>query len=97
MSKTDICAAVHRLKDKKTIVRVMNRKFSRTAKINSRNLKDSKRYGRNTALYINERLSRIHTSFFLCTEGSFDRQIRLSLEDQIWSYTFSVGGEWSVL
>ena len=41
-------AAVHRLGNKKTtIVRVVNRKFSREALVNGRNFKVSKRYGEN--------------------------------------------------
>ena len=47
LKKMDI-AAVHRLGNKKTtIVRVVNRKFSREALVNGRNLKGSKRYGEN--------------------------------------------------
>ena len=52
MKKMDI-SAVHRLADKKTtIVRVVNRKYSRQAIINGRNLKDTKRYGDNS-IFIN--------------------------------------------
>ena len=77
LSKTDICA-VHRLKDKKTtIVRVMNRKFSRSAKINSKNLKGSNRYGRNTGLYINDNFCPEFKFLFFCIRkaASIDKSI----------------------
>ena len=46
--------AVHRLKNKKTtILRVVNRKFTREALFCGKNLKNSKRYGNNTKIYIN--------------------------------------------
>ena len=52
IKKTDI-VAVHRLADKKTtVVRVMNRKFSREALMCGKNLRDSKRYG-DGKIYIN--------------------------------------------
>ena len=53
----DICA-VHRIGKKGvTIVRVVNRKYSRNAIINGKNLKGSKRYGEDTKLYVNENLT----------------------------------------
>ena len=53
LKKNDI-AAVHRLKDQKTtIVRVVNRKFSKEALYCSKNLRNSKRYGEGTKIYIN--------------------------------------------
>ena len=53
LKKSDICA-VHRLADQKTtVVRVVNRKFSREAIICGKNLRGNKRYGNDTKNYIN--------------------------------------------
>ena len=54
LKKSDICA-VHRIGKKgTTIVRVVNRKYSRNAIISGRNLRGSKRYGDDTRLFVNE-------------------------------------------
>ena len=54
LKKMDV-TAVHRLADKKTtIVRVVNRKFVKQALINGKNLKNSKRYGENSKIYLND-------------------------------------------
>ena len=56
MKSMDICAA-HRIgKNGTTIVRVVNRKFSRAALVSGKNLKGSKKYGENTKLFINPNL-----------------------------------------
>ena len=53
LKKSDICA-VHRRADKKTtVVRVVNRKFSRRATICGKNLHGNKRYGDDTKIYVN--------------------------------------------
>ena len=55
LKKSDICA-VHRLADQKTtVVRVVNRKFSREAIICGKNLRGNKMYGNDTKIYINNR------------------------------------------
>ena len=53
LTKRDICA-VHRLADKKTtVVRVVNRKFSREAVFCGKNLRESRRYGEGSKIFIN--------------------------------------------
>ena len=52
--KNDI-QAVHRIGKKgRVIVKVVNRKFVHTALVNGKKLKDSTRYGDNTAIYFND-------------------------------------------
>ena len=58
LKRSDI-AAVHRLKDAKTtIVRVVNRKFAKESIMCGRNLKDTKRYGENSKIYVNNSFCR---------------------------------------
>ena len=54
IKKSDIQAAHRKGKKGKVIVKVLNRKFARTALINRKNLKDNKRYGEDTKIYIND-------------------------------------------
>ena len=54
LNKNDI-QAVHRIGKKgRVIVKVVNRKFVQSALVNGKNLKDSTRYGDNTAIYFND-------------------------------------------
>ena len=84
IKKMDICA-VHRLHDKKTtIVRVVNRKWSKEAVINGKNLKGTKRYGEGNNIYVNH-------SF--CPEFKFLNYVirKASRDKEIFHYKFRNG------
>ena len=75
LKKNDI-AAVHRLKGDTTIVRVVNRKFSREALYCSKNLRNSKRYGEGTKVYINNSFCpEFKFLFYAIRKASRDRVI----------------------